>query len=94
MTSTKANVLSLEDSEKMKNLVEGPFTDGIRVHCPLKSFAVRKTKFCIGCNFFKGIIKRQMSGEPDMKDLKIVSRMFSVFCSHPVNRSLCEVPED
>lgn len=94
MTLNRANILDLEESERMKDRAEGPFIHGIRVHCPLKSFAVRKTEFCIGCKFFKGVIKRKMSGEIDMKDLKIISRMYSIFCSHPISRSLCEVPED
>jgi len=94
MTSTKANIISVIESQELHGKKEGPFKPGIRVHCPLKSFAVRKIEFCIGCKFFNGIIKRQMSGEIDINNLKLISRMYGILCSHPINRSLCVTPED
>lgn len=94
MTSTIANILNPEKSHELFLDKKGPFKTGVRIHCPLKSFAVRKTEFCIGCEFYKGIIKRQISGEPDMNDYKMIMKIYGILCGHPIHRSLCHVPED
>ncbi len=94
MIDTDLNIITTKQTSDMFIKQEGLFTKGFRVHCPLKAFAPRRTKFCLGCEHFKGVIKRTLKGEYDPRDPRIIMKLYRVACSHPVSRGIMFVPED
>jgi len=90
----EAQIIPAEIVKTLQDNKMSPFISGMRVHCPLKDFSPRKIEFCIGCEHFKGLLKRKLKGEYNEKDISIAKKQFSVHCNHPISRSLVFVVED
>ncbi len=87
----------MTDDELAKHAEEnsGPFSPGIRICCPLVTFAQRKTKHCKECHFFGGAATRIIhGGSGNESDPRFAATKYMIVCSHPTARSLTFFPED
>lgn len=90
-----APVLSEEETQKHMRKDSGPFTPGLRICCPLVSFAQRKTEHCKACPFFGGAATRIIHGATGSDDdPRLAASKFLIICEHPTARSLNHFPED
>ncbi|KKL48456.1 hypothetical protein LCGC14_2325330 [marine sediment metagenome] len=91
----QAPMLTDDELEIHANRNTGPFTPGLRVCCPIVTFAQRKTEHCKGCVFFGGsatrIIHDPSSNEDDPR---FAATKYLIVCAHPTARSLKYFPED
>lgn len=73
----------------------GPFTPGLRIHCPIVTFAQRKTEHCKECHFFGGAATRIIHNpSADDSDPRFAATKYLIVCAHPTARSLKYFPED
>jgi hypothetical protein len=73
----------------------GPFMSGLRICCPIVTFAQRKTEHCKGCAFFGGAATRIIHNPSgDESDPQFAATKYLIICGHPTARSLTYFPED
>ncbi len=87
----------MTDDELAKHAEEnsGPFMSGLRIHCPIATFAQRKTEHCKGCAFFGGAATRIIHNpSSDDSDPRFAATKYLIVCGHPTARSLTYFPED
>jgi len=96
MSSTKGILLDVDESRSLIGFSVSPFVSGMRVHCPLKSFAPRKTYHCVDCQHFKGVLTTEITMAEDEKetDISYLTKKFRIYCDHPLSRRIMYVPED
>jgi len=91
----QARVLEEEEVDEHAQGGTGPFTPGLRIGCPLRTFALRKAEHCKKCVFLEGIAERIIhGGSGDDNDPKFAATKFLINCGHPTARSLQYFPED
>jgi len=90
------NSALLLDDERLKEIQSkdpNPFTDGMRICCPLKGFGHRRTSLCLSCEHFGGIGQKATTGG-DFTLPENVAHKYTIICGHPVARGLSWFPED
>lgn len=91
----QAPMMTDDDLAKHAEENSGPFMSGIRVHCPLVTFAHRKSEHCKGCAFFGGAATRIIHGPSgEETDPRFAATKYLIVCAHPTARSLTFFPED
>ena len=85
--------ISEDETEELKRSSVGPFTSGMRVKCPLRGFASRRTRHCIPCSFCEGVAKRVVIGELGPAP-QAIAAAYTIICGFPTCRSIEFAPED
>lgn len=91
----QAPMMTDEELAKHAEDNSGPFQSGLRIHCPIQTFAQRKTEHCKGCQFFGGVATRIIHNPSgDESDPRFAATKYLIVCGHPTARSLTYFPED
>ncbi len=86
----------MADDDLIVDLAEkqiGPFDPQVRLHCPLKQFALRQAKHCIQCHYFGGVRQRLIVGRNNPEVAQDAVKRFMVQCKFPITRRLIFLPE-
>ncbi len=89
-----AGLLSAKESLRFEQSETGPFLKTMRLACPIRSFASRKTAFCIGCEYYRGVGVKTATGALDPEDPSKAERSYTIICAHPLSRTPRHCPED
>ncbi len=90
----EVELLSTGEAHDLAAAKCGPFLPGIRIHCPERNFAWRKTEHCSKCAFLRGIGKREIEPALDHRDPVNATRLYKILCGHPMSRGIAYFPED